>query len=412
MRRAGRWIPTDVRPFFRHDAGCKSVFYLGYVGESCAQWFLVALCAERFVALSWPLWSRRALAYNRSLHICQFIAAACALVCVPAAVCFKEKNFGCGNYPPKGTIYASLMAYVTIAQKYAYSTLAMLALSVAIAVKLLLIARDFRRASVPQMASVGAERPATSSSLRVSAGEKARRRGNVSAALTSVVLALLQSSLYLSRAVLWGLDAIGVSTFKLFPGHHRRRTPSWTRSASSCTRGTSTCTCCASESCETTCAAASAPAGVVCEGPQSLPRTQQAARHASQSGINSRNGSAFRSKRNSRSSFSGSPAAARLLVSSGALTNSSSSKSDQQNELKLGTTHVASTSIRVLKRLESNVVIETIRIKNFTTNANSLNYGLELEYETRKPQISVLHVYRYKITKTLSRNMKQRHENN
>ena len=229
--------------------------------------------------------------------------------CVPAAVCFKEKNFGCGNYPAQGTIYASLMAYVTIAQKYAYSTLAMLALSVAIAVKLLLIARDFRRASVPQMARVGAERPATSSSLRVSAGEKARRRGNVSAALTSVVclnaigVSTLSSSLEIKDVGTF-VDGVGilVHAWNLYVYLLR------VRELRDYLCG---CLC---------------PCRRSCEGTQSLPRTQQAARHASQSAINSRNGSALLRARNSRSSFSGSPAAARLLVSNGELPNSPSSK--------------------------------------------------------------------------------------
>lgn len=140
----------SIRPLVRNSATCKLAFFAGYLGESCSQWFLVAFCAERLTALIWPLRVRQFCASSSNwFKAVAIVFIVCAIVCAPVLVVFDLRDPYCyavhsgytGRTEAAGSrpMWATIMAYVTTAQKYGYSTLIMMALAVLIFAKLLLI---------------------------------------------------------------------------------------------------------------------------------------------------------------------------------------------------------------------------------------------------------------------------------
>ena len=154
---------------------CKLVMYINYVSQSASHWFLVALCFERFCALIWPLHSRSRLTPRNAARACLIILALCVVLCAPVLVVFGERThttqgangiqgileqeeltkstrtrttcevFSLLELGNSARLWAALVAYVTTAQKYAYSSLLTLVLTAAIAIKLLCIRLRFRR---------------------------------------------------------------------------------------------------------------------------------------------------------------------------------------------------------------------------------------------------------------------------
>lgn len=146
----------SIRPFVRNSVTCKLAFFAGYMGESCSQWFLVALCAERFVALTWPLRVRQLFSSSGCFKAeTAVVLVFCVIVCTPVLVVFDEWDPYCfavlAGYTGRSedqlstAIWSTVMAYVTTAQKYGYSTILIITLTALIFVKILLIRKRYRQ---------------------------------------------------------------------------------------------------------------------------------------------------------------------------------------------------------------------------------------------------------------------------
>lgn len=147
-------MPTIPRKLIRTTVVCKLVMYTGYVGESFAQWLLAVFCAERFVALILPLRSRVFFNKKFAITASRVTLLLCSIVCVPILVVYVQEESIIGNCkvnPSTIKFWSFILAYFTTAQKYAYSTIFILGLSFAIAIKLVLIRRqyDAQRWAIP-----------------------------------------------------------------------------------------------------------------------------------------------------------------------------------------------------------------------------------------------------------------------
>ena len=180
------------------DAPCKLAFYIGYVGESSSQWQLVVFSMKIIFAIYWPLKSIRIEVSKFANYHDVLVMIFCSIVCIPTLISFGISEDKSCNAISRGLTWNLLMALNTM-QKYGYSTILILILTLIIAYKLFQI----RFTGIAATQARLEKRVLSRFSNQRGKGGHSVQKFRVDIAIALVFQTILHTVIYLSCAVIW-----------------------------------------------------------------------------------------------------------------------------------------------------------------------------------------------------------------